>query len=92
MLSFAADAPAGSELPVRVMPHRTAMTVAMQDADGATLAEREIAPGTTGITLPLPDRPATYYVLLRYDADDGLQTVVRPVRALAPAASHESSR
>jgi hypothetical protein len=77
---------------VRVMPHRSTMTVALQDIDGATLAEREIAPGATSVTLPMPERPAMYYLLLRYDAEDGLQTVVRPVRAVAPPAGQASSR
>jgi hypothetical protein len=92
MLSFEPDPVAGSELAVRVMPHRSTMTVALQDVDGATLAEREIAPGATSVTLPMPERPAMYYLLLRYDAEDGLQTVVRPVRAVAPPAGQASSR
>jgi hypothetical protein len=92
MLRFAPQGFAGSELPVRVMPHRGAVTVAMQDADGATIAEREIAPGATSATLLLPERPGTYYLLVRYESDEGLQTVVRPVRALAPRNAQESSR
>lgn len=92
MLSFEPNPVAGSVLAVRVMPHRSTMTVALQDADGATLAEREIAPGAASVTLPMPERPATYYLLLRYDAEDGLQTVVRPVRAVAPPAGQDSSR
>lgn len=92
MLTFEASAVAGSELAVRVMPHRTAMTVAMQDADGETLSEREIAPGATSVTLPMPDHPAVYFLLLRYDEEDGVQTVVRPVRAVAQRADQQISR
>jgi len=92
MLSFDASAAAGSSLAVRVMPHRTGMTVAMQDASGETLAEREIAPGTTRVTLPMPDQPAQYFLVLHYDAEDGAQTVVRPVRAVAPRAGQAISR
>ena len=81
MLVFEGRAVAGAPLAGRVMPHRTSMTIAMQDANGETLAEQEVAPGTTRVTLPLPDRPGTYYVVLRYDGEDGAQTVVRTVQA-----------
>ncbi len=92
MLTFDASAAAGSVLAVHVMPHRSAMTVAMQDASGETLAEREIAPGTMLVSLPMPELPAQYFLVLHYDAEDGVQTVVRPVRAVAARAGQVISR
>jgi hypothetical protein len=88
MLVVEGDAVAGAPLQLRVMPHRTAMTVTMQDASGTTVAERELAPGETRATLPLPARPDTYFLALRYDDDGGQQqTVVQPVRVSAPQSS-----
>jgi hypothetical protein len=85
MLAVEGRPVAGAPLAVRVMPHRSTMTVELQDASGTTLAEREIAPGTTHVAMPLPNDAAPYFLVLRYDRNGSEETVVRPIRAVARA-------
>jgi hypothetical protein len=83
MLSIDGRPIAGAPLALRVMPHRIPMSVELQDASGATLAERDVPPGATTVTMPLPNDPAPYFLVLRYERNGSEETVVRPVRALA---------
>lgn len=76
------DAIAGGSLAVRVMAHATPMELALQDATGETVAQREIAPGTTHLALALPPAPQTLFLVLRYTRNGGEETIVRSVRAL----------
>lgn len=81
---------AGRPLALRVMPHRETMHVELQDASGETVAERDVAPQATALTLPLPGEPGNYFVILTYARNGGQETVVRSVRAAAPPAQTSS--
>lgn len=82
------DAVAGGSLAVRVMAHATPMELALQDATGETVAQREIAPGTTHLAVALPPAPQTLFLVLRYTRNGGEETIVRSVRALPAPAAH----
>jgi hypothetical protein len=90
MLDVEGRAIAGAPLTLRVMPQTSPMSVALQNGSGETLAERAIAAGTTRISVPLPQEPATYFLVLRYDRNGSEETVVRPLRTFAAGAQTSS--
>lgn len=76
---------AGHLLKVRLIPNLDLPHIELQDASGATLAERDMPTGTTTLTLPLPAAAAaqTYYLSLRYVKDGAEETIVRTIVAAA---------
>lgn len=76
---------AGGLLNVRLMPNLRLPHLELQDASGATLAERDIPSGATTLRLPLPSAPEaeTYYLVLRYMRNGAEETIVRTIVAAA---------
>lgn len=84
LVAIEGSAVAGRNLSLRVLARLRSMHVELQDDQGQSLAESDIATGANRVTLPLPSATVrkTYYLVLRYvNADNGEETVVRSVVA-----------
>ena len=76
---------AGGTLSLLVAAHSGAIHVELQDETGVTLAEADVAPGSTRAALPIPPAQSatTYLLALHFARNGGEETVVRTVVAAA---------
>lgn len=84
LVAIEGNAVAGHNLSLRVLARMRSMRVELQDDQGQSLAQSEVAAGAGRVTLPLPLAAVrkTYYLVLRYlNADNGEETVVRSLVA-----------
>ena len=83
IVGFEGRALAGRPLNVRIMAQLTSVHAELQDTSGGTIVERDVTPGATRFTLPLPPASTsqTYYLILRYTRNQGEETVVRAILA-----------
>jgi hypothetical protein len=84
LVAIEGTAIAGQNLSLRILAKLRSMHVELQDDQGQALAESNVNPGSSRVTLPLPLATVrkTYYLVLRYvNADNGEETVVRSVVA-----------
>jgi hypothetical protein len=84
LVAIEGRAVAGHNLSLRILARLRSVHVELQDDQGQSLAESDVAPGSDRVALPLPLAAArrTYYLVLRYvDAHDGEETIVRSVVA-----------
>lgn len=84
LVAIEGSAVAGQNLSLRILAKLRSMHVELQDDQGQALAEANVSPGSSRVTLPLPLATVrkTYYLVLRYvNADNGEETVVRSVVA-----------
>ncbi|MEA2690166.1 MAG: hypothetical protein QOD51_2773 [Candidatus Eremiobacteraeota bacterium] len=76
---------AGRPLTLRVAPRSSPMRLELEDASGAVIAERDIAPNATRATLQLPPGTvsSTYLVALHYTNNGGEETAIRTLGVAA---------